>query len=35
MGGARERAYAINGGIWYSVVSSKVNQLLSFACAQV
>nr|GEY08032.1 hypothetical protein [Tanacetum cinerariifolium] len=27
MGGARERAYAIDGGIRYSVVSSRMNQL--------
>ncbi|GJV44997.1 putative reverse transcriptase domain-containing protein [Tanacetum coccineum] len=25
--GARGRAYAMDGGIWYSVVSSKMNQL--------
>nr|GEY90449.1 transposase (putative), gypsy type [Tanacetum cinerariifolium] len=35
MGGARKRAYAINGGIWYSVVSSKMNQLHSFMYTQV
>nr|GEV45694.1 hypothetical protein [Tanacetum cinerariifolium] len=34
-GRARGRAYAIDGGIWYSVVSSKMNQLYSFTCAQV
>nr|GEZ08532.1 hypothetical protein [Tanacetum cinerariifolium] len=32
MRGARGRAYAIDGGIWYSVVSSKMNQLHSFSC---
>nr|GEW50210.1 hypothetical protein [Tanacetum cinerariifolium] len=35
MSEARKRAYAINGEIWYSVVSSKVNQLHLFTCAQV
>nr|GEY83993.1 putative reverse transcriptase domain-containing protein [Tanacetum cinerariifolium] len=33
--GARERAYAINGVIWYLAVSSKMNQLHSFMCAPV
>nr|GEV95581.1 hypothetical protein [Tanacetum cinerariifolium] len=33
--GARKRAYAIDGGLWYSVISSKMNQLHSFTCAQV
>nr|GEU84241.1 retrotransposon Orf1 [Tanacetum cinerariifolium] len=33
--GARERDYAIDGGIWYSVVSSKMNQLHSFTYAPV
>nr|GEZ84319.1 hypothetical protein [Tanacetum cinerariifolium] len=28
--GVHGRAYAIDGGIWYSVVSSKMNQLHSF-----
>nr|GEX83311.1 reverse transcriptase domain-containing protein [Tanacetum cinerariifolium] len=32
---ARGRAYAISDEIWYSVVSSKMNQLHSFTCAQV
>nr|GEX76268.1 hypothetical protein [Tanacetum cinerariifolium] len=32
---ARRRAYAIDCRIWYSVVSSKMNQLHSFTCAQV
>ncbi|GJY27316.1 hypothetical protein Tco_0402042 [Tanacetum coccineum] len=27
MRGARGRAYAMDGGIWYSVVSSRMNQL--------
>nr|GEY28109.1 hypothetical protein [Tanacetum cinerariifolium] len=35
MSEARRRAYAINGEIWYSVVSSKVDQLHSFMCAPV
>nr|GEX54842.1 integrase, catalytic region, zinc finger, CCHC-type, peptidase aspartic, catalytic [Tanacetum cinerariifolium] len=35
MGGARGKAYAIDGEMWYSVVSSKMNQLHSFTCAQV
>nr|GEY71390.1 hypothetical protein [Tanacetum cinerariifolium] len=35
MRGACGRAYAIDGEIWYSVVSSKMNQLHSFTCAQV
>nr|GEY31078.1 hypothetical protein [Tanacetum cinerariifolium] len=35
MSEARRRAYAINGEIWYSVVSSKVDQLHLFTCAQV
>nr|GEX20115.1 hypothetical protein [Tanacetum cinerariifolium] len=35
MGRSRGRAYVIDGGIWYSVVSSKMNQLHSFMCAQV
>nr|GEX07423.1 putative reverse transcriptase domain-containing protein [Tanacetum cinerariifolium] len=35
MSEARRRAYAIDCGIWYSVVRSKMNQLHSFTCAQV
>nr|GEX17000.1 hypothetical protein [Tanacetum cinerariifolium] len=35
MRGARGRAYAIDGRTWYSVVSSTMNQLHSFKCAQV
>nr|GEU62175.1 hypothetical protein [Tanacetum cinerariifolium] len=35
MRGARGRAYAIDDGIWFSVVSSKMKQLHSFTCAQV
>nr|GEY70925.1 hypothetical protein [Tanacetum cinerariifolium] len=35
MSEARKRAYAINGEIWYSVVSSKVDQLHLLTCAQV
>nr|GEW18400.1 hypothetical protein [Tanacetum cinerariifolium] len=35
MGGARERAYAIDGGIRYSVVSSRMNQLHQFKCTRV
>nr|GEZ25839.1 copia protein [Tanacetum cinerariifolium] len=35
MDGARGRAYAINGEIWCSVGSSKMNQLHSFTYAQV
>nr|GEX17186.1 putative reverse transcriptase domain-containing protein [Tanacetum cinerariifolium] len=35
MSEARKRAYAINGEIWYSVVSSKVDQLHSLTCAQI
>nr|GEU44559.1 E-beta-farnesene synthase [Tanacetum cinerariifolium] len=35
MSEARRRAYAIDCGIWYSVVSSKMNQLYSFTCEQV
>nr|GEY62882.1 hypothetical protein [Tanacetum cinerariifolium] len=35
MSEARRRAYAIDCGIWYSVVSSNMNQLHSFTCAQV
>nr|GEV83940.1 reverse transcriptase domain-containing protein [Tanacetum cinerariifolium] len=35
MRGARGRAYAIDGEIWYSVVSSRMNQLHLFTCAQV
>nr|GEZ98503.1 hypothetical protein [Tanacetum cinerariifolium] len=35
MGGARGRAYAIDGGIRYSVVSSRMNQLHYSQCTQV
>nr|GEU45019.1 hypothetical protein [Tanacetum cinerariifolium] len=35
MSEARKRAYAIIGEIWHPVVSSKVDQLHSFTCAQV
>nr|GEY82847.1 hypothetical protein [Tanacetum cinerariifolium] len=35
MSEACKRAYAIIGEIWHSVVSSKVDQLHSFTCAQV
>nr|GEY29551.1 putative reverse transcriptase domain-containing protein [Tanacetum cinerariifolium] len=35
MSEARRRAYAIDCRIWYSVISSKMNQLHSFTCAQV
>nr|GFA69151.1 hypothetical protein [Tanacetum cinerariifolium] len=30
MGGAHGRAYAIDGGIWYSVVSLRMDQLHLF-----
>nr|GEW19449.1 hypothetical protein [Tanacetum cinerariifolium] len=35
MSEARKIAYAIDCGIWYSAVSSKMDQLHSFTCAQV